>query len=431
MSYTKTILHGRFSFLWTSQILSQVAINLLNFALIINVYNTSGGKNFANIVISLLVLSYGLPSIFFAAIAGALVDRWNTRYALLGSNIVRGGLVLLYLPFHHNLWAILGLTFVISAIGQVFVPAESSTIPTLVSKENLLSANSLFVFSIYASFVVGYALAAPVIAAFGETGPYLITAAMFTIATIALLGLPRMSAQNQRITEGDPGVVGRMRFKDELSLGLRVIRSDRWLGFAIRQLTITQGIVSIILTLAPALSLALLHLPLQRSSQFLIIPAGLGMVIGVAGVSQIAKRWSKIRILEIGLIFAGSGLLLLGLSGLLYRMHDGHSIVSTTRIGIIVAIIVFTLGMLNAIISSTAQTLLQEKTAEDTRGKVFGTMNMFINLAATLPVLFTGVLADLMSVTKVIMIIGSIVVVYAFYQLTQLRSYRREGQLTE
>ncbi|MBW4061390.1 MFS transporter [Candidatus Saccharibacteria bacterium] len=430
MSYLATIREGRFNCLWTSQILSQVAINLLNFALIINVYNTTGGKHYANIVISLLVLSYGLPSIFFSAIAGALVDRWNTRYALLGSNLLRAGLVLLYLPFHHNLWLILALTFVISSVGQVFVPAESSMIPSLVSKENLLSANSLFVFSLYASFIVGYAVAAPVIAVFGELGPYLITAAMFTLATLALLGLPR-SITPARMPKKDPGVVGRQSFSSELSLGMRVIRSDKWLGFAIRQLTITQGIVSIILTLAPALSLGLLHLPLQHSSQYLIIPAGLGMVAGVAGVSHLAKRWSKIRVLEVGLVLAGAALMLLGLTGLLYQPHHGHFIVPASRIGPIVAVMVFVLGMLNAIISSTAQTLLQEKATEETRGKVFGTMNMFINLAATVPILVTGILADLIKVTTVVTILGGLVVAYGLVQLAQLKRYRRTGLLTE
>jgi MFS family permease len=417
MEYLSTIRHGRFAFLWSAQILSQVAANLLNFALIINVYNTSGGRNFANILVSLLVLAYGLPSILFAALAGTLIDRWDKRYVLLASNIARGALVLLYIVFHHNLWLILGLTFLISSISQFFVPAESALIPRLVAKKDLLTANSLFVFSLYASFIVGYAVAAPVIAILGEEGPYLLTSAMFALAALAILGLPSrgLAVEPTRSAQAD-----QMNFKDELLLGMRLIRSDRWIGFSIRQLTITQGIVSIILTLAPALSLALLHLPLQRSSQYLIIPAGLGMIIGVVSVQHLNRRWNRIRILEIGLVVAGGALLLLGLTGLLYRSIDGHQIVRGAQIGLIVAVLIFALGMMNAIISSTAQTLLQEQASEDSRGKIFGALNMFINIAATVPILFTGLLADLLSVTEVIMLIGSVVIVYAFVQLRHM-----------
>ena len=424
MDYLSTIRHGRFGSLWSSQILSQVAQNILNFALIINVYNTAAGARYANILVSLLVLASGLPSILFAAVAGTVVDRWNRRYIMLACNVLRGCLVLLYIPFHHNLWLILILSFVISSITQFFVPAESAMIPSIVEKPQLLAANSLFIFSMYASFIVGYSLAAPLIGWLGEFGPYLVTGSMFGLAALTLFALPR----DLRSPSGvplDKGLATRTSFRDELRMSVKIIRSDRWLGFAIRQLTITQGIVSVILTLAPALSVALLHLPLQRSSQFLIIPAGLGMVTGVIAVQHLAKRWSKVRVLEVGLVVAGVALTLLGLSGLLYRTHHGHQIIPIATISIIVAILVFTLGMFNAVISTTAQTLLQEKASDETRGKVFGTLNMFINLAATLPILITGGLADLLSVTEVIMIIGSGVVIYGVFQLTQLARYRR------
>ena len=431
MSYLATIRHGRFAFLWSAQILSQIAGNLLNFALIINVYNAvPAHAHYANVVVSMLVLAYGLPSVLFAAYAGALVDRWNPRYVLLGSNIIRSGLVLLYLPLQHNLWFILGLTFVISSISQVFVPAESSTIPSLVPKAMLLSANSLFIFSLYASFIVGYAVAAPVIALFGEHGPYLLTSGMFALAALSIIGLPRNLRQPRGVPK-DPGVIGRSSFWAELTGGMRIIRSNKWLGFAIRQLTITQAMVSIILTLAPAISLELLHLPLQHSSQFLIIPAGIGMVGGVLMVQHLAKRWSKIRVLEIGLVVAGASLVLLGSTALLYKTHHGHQIVPLEQISLIVAVLVFVLGMLNAIISSTAQTLLQEKSSDETRGKVFGSLNMFINLAATLPILVSGALADLLNVTQVIAAMGVLIVVYALVQLRQMKRYRRQGMMIE
>jgi MFS family permease len=94
-----------------------------------------------------------------------------------------------------------------------------------------------------------------------------------------------------------------------------------------------------------------------------------------------------------------------------------------------VAVVVFMLGALNAVISSTAQTLLQEKSSEASRGKIFGSLNMFINIAATLPILVSGALASVLSVTEVIMAIGSCVVVYALFQLGRLHSSERRSRL--
>jgi MFS family permease len=175
--------------------------------------------------------------------------------------------------------------------------------------------------------------------------------------------------------------------------------------------------VGVILALAPALSVAVLHIPLQKAAWYLIFPAGFGMVVGVGSISALSRKWSKVRILEVCLVVAAVSLTLLGLTGELYRSDD----VPYTTIGIIVAALVFTLGMLNAIISATAQTLLQEKSSDEIRGKIFGSLNMMINIASTVPIFVAGILADLISVTKVITLIGAAVAIYALLQLRMLR----------
>ncbi len=89
-----------------------------------------------------------------------------------------------------------------------------------------------------------------------------------------------------------------------------------------------------------------------------------------------------------------------------------------------VAVLVFALGMLNAIISSTAQTVLQENSQEETRGRIFGALNMFINLASTLPILVAGILSDLLSVTVVVTMLGLGVTAYAVARLWVLPRWR-------
>jgi MFS family permease len=418
MDYIQALKQPSFGKLWSAQILSQVAQNLLNFALIIQVFNASAASHLGNVAVSLLVLAFGAPSIFFASFAGAMVDRWDRRLTMIVSNVLRGALVLLYIPLHDHLILVLILSFTISSIMQFFTPAEAATIPKVVPKNLLLTANSLFVFSLYASFIVGYSLAAPVITTLGHRGPYLVTASMFVLSALVLLFLPRAEYTRSH-------TLPKFKFVDEFKSGMRLVRSDKWLSLAIRQLTITQAIVGVIMALAPALSVSLLHRPLQHASWFLIIPAGVGMVAGVGLVGQVTRRWNKIRVLEIGLVVAGAALMLLGLSAQLYRTYDGHSIVPPAQVGIIVAILVFTLGMLNAIISSTAQTVLQENSEEETRGKVFGSLNMFINLAGTLPILVAGVMSDLISVTAVVAMLGLAVVGFALNQLYWLPFWRQ------
>src|ERR1700745_827284 len=91
-----------FTRLWSAQILSQIAQNLLNFALIIRVFDLAQGTRVANIAVALVILSFGVPSIFFAAAAGVYVDHWNKKAVLVVANFLRAFLVLGYLIFEHN-----------------------------------------------------------------------------------------------------------------------------------------------------------------------------------------------------------------------------------------------------------------------------------------------------------------------------------------
>lgn len=404
--------------LWTSQILSQIAQNLLNFALIIQVFELASHSRFANVAVGMLILSFGVPSIIFAALAGVYVDYWDRKKVLVVTNLLRALLVLGYMVVGANLWLILALSFVVSAVTQFFTPAEAAAIPSLVSKQQLVSANSLFVFTMYGSFIVGYSLAGPVISLMGDRAPFYLTSAMFAIAGLLCLFLPPLRVaqiQTRRF-----GAILRTA-KAEILTSWRTILENHNLYYPIFQLTMTQTLVGIILTLAPALSLALLKLALPDASHVLIIPAGLGMVVGVLLVGQLIKRWDKINLIALGTTLAALALMSLGLSGQLYRNLGDSQIASIRTVTIIVAILVFVLGLMNAWISVTSQTLLQEHSSEELRGRVFGALNMLINVAATVPIFLAGILADLFSVTKVIFTLGAAVLLYGLWQAARLR----------
>ncbi|GAC1371188.1 MAG: MFS transporter [Candidatus Saccharimonadales bacterium] len=411
--------NGNFKKLWGAQILSQIAGNLLNFALIIRVFELAQGTRLANVSVALLILSFGIPSIFFAAAAGVYVDHWNKKQVLVISNVVRGLLILGYVFFEHSLIMVLLLTFLISSATQFFAPAEAAAMPALVRKNQLLRANSLFVFTLYASFIVGYSSSAPVIALFGEKGPYIVTFIMFVLATTLVALLPNIHVEEKASMPFK--TVIRYTGKEILS-NWRLIRSDHNLSFPILQLTLTQAILGVILALAPAMSLAILGVQLKDSSHFFIIPAGIGMVLGVISIDRLTKRFTRTQIIAVGLLIAAAALLLLGLVN---RLHGVSGGLARYQIGYFVAPLVFILGYMNALVSVAAQTVLQENTTDSTRGKVFGALGMMINIAATLPVLFAGILADLFGVPVVISVIALGLLLFSGYQYISLhRSHK-------
>ncbi|HSX48018.1 MAG TPA: MFS transporter [Candidatus Nanoarchaeia archaeon] len=421
METLQVIRSRQFSKLWIAQVLSLIAQNFLNFALIIRVFDLAQGTHFANVSVSLVVLAFGIPSVFFAAVAGVYVDHWDRRLVMVGANITRALLVLAYPLIEKQFILVLVLTFLVSTATQFFTPAEAATIPLVVKRKLLIAANSLFVLTFYVSFVVGYSLAAPVIKFAGSTSTYYITALLFATATLFSYRLPKHKvADAKKLPVRD---VFRVT-KHELDENRRTILRNRNLYFPILQLSLIQALIGIVLALAPALSLAVLKLPLEDASHFLIIPTGIGLVIGVALVAQLAKRASKQTIISAGFVVLGAALTALGLTGQLFRRHNGHLIVPYQEITLIVGGLMLILGLMNAIVSVSAQTILQESSPDAERGRIFGALNMMINLAATVPILFAGVLTDLLhSVTRVITAVGVLLLIFAIAQMVYLHRH--------
>lgn len=407
MDYIRTVRQLDFTKLWLAQIFSQVAQHLLNFALIILVYDLTVGSRFGSFSVSLVVLAFTIPSILFAPAAGTFVDHWDRKKVLMYSSLARTVLVLLYITVTDNLILILILTFLTSTVTQFFVPAEAATIPKVVDKKYLLPANSLFVFTLYTSFIVGYSASGPVVRALGEQGPYLATAAMFGLATLLVALLP----PQPRAKKADK--LPKLDVIRHLRENWGIITADRHRYYSVLQLAVTNGVVFVLITLAPALSLALLKVPLMEASHIVVVPIGLGMVIGVLLINTIAKRISKITIIQTCLIVASISLILVGLTGQLYRTYHGDPIASITNIALIVSGLMLLLGMINSMVSAAAQTLIQETTDDSDRGKVFGSLNLVVNIAATVPVFITGLLADLISVTKAVVLIGAVLLAYS------------------
>lgn len=431
-TYTDVLKNPHFRYLWLAQIFSQLAQHMLNFALIIVVFDVAQNTRFANLAVSLLVLSFAIPSLLFGAIAGIYVDHLDNKKVLIITNFLRSILVLLYFIVGTQLIPIYLITFAISSITQFFVPAESSSIPRLVKKNHLLQANSMFITTLYASFIVGYSMAGPLIRFFSPDGVYAVSAVMFATAGFFVLGLPRLQSffkETLRFRHVFKSVT------DELRRSWTVIRGHRGIFFPIMQLTISQAIVGVIIVLAPAFTKEVLGFSIKDASHILVAPAGLGMVAGAFLLGRFAGRLNKVRLVSWSLFVSSIALAFLALSDVL---NFGIERILSNLLGnsvrfshfLVVIFISLVLGSLNSIISVASQTILQEHTSKEVRGRVFGALNMMVNIAATLPILVVGILADLFTVTQVILAVALFLLIYALVQLrwvhaTKLAQYVR------
>jgi len=421
MGYRQVLAKGHFWKLWSSQAVSLVAQNLLNYTLIIRVAELSRGTSLANVSVALVIMAFGIPSILFAAVAGVYVDTWNRKRVLFISNLIRAALLLSYLFVETNLILLLIVTFLVSTVTQFFAPAEAAAIPRLVDKKDLTSANAMFVSTFYVAFIVGYVAAAPLLQKFGANTSYILGSLMFGLAAFLISILPNIGGHHE--DEHAPSLAqGARHMVMALRQNTRLILSNRKLYFPIAQLMFVQAIISVLLVFAPGVSLALLKGPLKDTSMYLILPAAIGMGLGVLLVSKLSKKVTATTIMKIGILSAGLAMLGIGLAGQLYR-HLGKTLpFSATKVSLVVAGLVLIVGLANSIVSVVGQTTLQEATKDSDRGKVFGALNMMLNIALTVPVFFAAIAADVFSVTKVVSAVGALVVLISLAQMPRQRN---------
>jgi MFS family permease len=409
---TRVLKNPDFTKIWLAQITSQIATNLINFALLIQVYELAKNTPYANVAVSILVLSFGIPSIIFALLAGAYVDHLDRKKVLIITNVLRAVLVLGFVIFNQNLIAIYIIVFLISTLSQFFTPAEAAALPRLVEKKQLLPANSLFLLTLYSSFILGYSLAGPLISVGTIQLVYWVTAICFVLAAVLSMRLPTMHATK-------PGLnfraVNHQVFLTIRSTTAKIFRSPQ-LIFPITNLTIGQMMIGVFAVVAPALAILLFNQSLADVSVYMIIPAAVGMVLGAVAVSQFLKDAKKVVLINVGVLIAVLALLSFGV----VTMLQGTVVFSS-----VITIISFMLGLANALVGVSAQTLLQVHSKDDERGKIFGTLNMMMNLGAMLPVLLAGVTADLISPTWVLFAAGVLIALYGIYQFFTLRKHEK------
>jgi MFS family permease len=189
-----------------------------------------------------------IPIVAFVLVGGVVADRFERRKVLIFSSALRGIAVgvlgVLASTGAVELWHI----FVLSAFfgaGQAFQgPAAGAIIPDLVPRNLLVEANSLSQFVRQGAFAfVGPAVGGFVVHSVGAGSAFLIDAATFGFAIVALLLLrPRPAAAS---SEGATSV------RRDIAEGLRYVRQKVWLwgtlGWALAAIFLVYGPFTVLL----------------------------------------------------------------------------------------------------------------------------------------------------------------------------------------
>jgi MFS family permease len=254
-----------------------------------------------------MIIAGRIPSLLFGPLAGVFVDRWNRKRVMIIADALFALwlLPLLLVNSVERVWIVYLVQFAESSIGQFFGPAENALLPSLVSKEQLVAANSLNALSENLARLVGPALGGLIAGLAGLSGVVLVDAASFIIAGILLVCIRGTSMPARASAAKTPGSAWAAVWREWLD-GLRLVRGVRVLLVFFLVTTITrlgEGVfgVLIIVFVNRVLHGGALQFGWLMSAQ--AIGALIGSVlVGWAGSRLLAARWIGLCCIAFGLI---------------------------------------------------------------------------------------------------------------------------------
>ncbi|HZT77214.1 MAG TPA: MFS transporter [Vicinamibacterales bacterium] len=239
----------------------------------------------ATAVAMMMIVQY-LPVAIVGPIAGVVVDRVDRRRLMIGTDVLRGTLILALLLVRRadQVWIAYVVMAIVVGAQAFFEPARTATIPNVTSDEELLPANALSSATWSAMLAVGASIGGLVTALFGRNVAFVINALSFFWSAAFILQTRYDSRPAPRPAPN--GVLHWLGITDILD-GIAYVRENAHVG-ALMSVKAGWGLAGGVLLLLTVFGQRVF--PIGSGSA-----GGIGVLYGARGVGAalgpIALRW--------------------------------------------------------------------------------------------------------------------------------------------
>jgi MFS family permease len=408
-----TVLHsGPFLRLWMAQASSQTFQNVVWWALFLQIAHLTNG---APAGIGAAILMVQVPTILFAGLSGVLVDRFSKQAILISSNLVRAAGCLGYVLMRDHLYVLYAITLAVSVVNQPFQPAESATIPLVVSKRDLLAANALFQITFLCAGVAGYTLG-PVMVALpfiGVARTWMISGAFLVFAAVILIPLPAITRERRKSATTTAREAA-LQMLVELVEVAKVVARDRPLTAALLQLSLAPAVLLVLSELGPKFVQQLLNTGQTNAMIILVAPAGAGLGLGLFLIDRVGHLMPKGRVASAALLVIGLAIAALAVvpnvvAALLSNFHLNRTVVASCM----TVPISFVLGIGTALLNAPAQTIVQERADVNLRGRVLAVQQALAAAVTIPPLIAVAAVGQLLTVPQTLGVMAGVVILAA------------------
>lgn len=348
------------------------------------------------IMLGLVNLAAGLPTLALTMIGGSAADRFDKRKILIATQIaqIAFALGLGWLVFigQIQIWHVMFFAALLGVSIAFEMPAISALVPELVKREQIASAVALDRSVFHGSRLIGPSLAGLFVGWWGAASAFFANAFSFLALIIALISLPRRAVGTKEEEE---------KRRSGIMDGFRYVRSDRTILSMIMLIALTTiFIFPTISVMLPLYVRNVLRLG-PDSMGWLMATSGTGAFLGSLGLLSIARE-KRLRFMSGNVLAIAAGV---------FFMSRSHSLLLTAcSMGVLAIALSMNFGLAN--------TIVQEHAPSHLRGRVSAVFGLsFFGLMPIAGLIVTG-FSDLVGMRTALAVASVIYGIAAFVVLS-------------
>ena len=176
-----------YRYTWSGQVVSEIGDHFNNVA----VFSLALATTRSGLVVTGVMLARAIPAILAGPLAGVVLDRLDRKKIMIASDLVRAVVALgfiLAIP-RKDTWLLYLLSALLMFASPFFTSGRSAILPTIASKEELHTANSLTQTTQWMTLTIGAFLGGTTVMQFGYEWAFAFNAMsfLFSAANIASL----------------------------------------------------------------------------------------------------------------------------------------------------------------------------------------------------------------------------------------------------
>lgn len=312
-----------FQALLVSRFLSDIALQALLFAALINSAQNQGNERDA----ALIGICFLLPGLVLGLWGGAVADALPKRLVLTIAYLLMGSICfILPVSFGMNSTSLLMILLLVRVLHQITQPAEASAAPMVANDEELASANSFLSLSSSAGEVLGKALLAPIfVSLWGLNSVTLMAGILFLISSLRITRftpnfevlLNKKNDSLQRESHGPTAVTNSSSMQLSTHQKHTSLDAVRWLfsekdALLMLLLAAMASTVGVVLTiLGPKYVISALGVAPEYAF-YVFAPASLGVIAGMLIAPKLIKALSENSVGMLGFLLVALGVSSLG-----------------------------------------------------------------------------------------------------------------------